>query len=85
VTRVKNVLHVVRTGSGGTPGLLSNGYWGLFPSGQSGRGAMLTTHLQLVTRSRKVDLYIHSLIRLHGVVLNSLSTKTNLPFYLRVW
>jgi hypothetical protein len=27
-----------------------------------------------------VDLYIHSPIRLHGVVLNSLGTGTNLPF-----
>jgi hypothetical protein len=26
-----------------------------------------------------MDLYIHSLIRLHGIVLNSLSTGTNLP------
>jgi hypothetical protein len=26
-----------------------------------------------------VDLYIHSPIRLHGVVLNFLSTKTTLP------
>jgi hypothetical protein len=26
-----------------------------------------------------VDLYIHSLIRLHGVVLNYLSTGTTLP------
>jgi hypothetical protein len=29
-----------------------------------------------------VDLYIHSPIRLHGVVLNSLSTGTTLPFFL---
>jgi hypothetical protein len=27
-----------------------------------------------------VDLYIHSPIRLHGVVLNWLSTRTTLPF-----
>jgi hypothetical protein len=27
-----------------------------------------------------VDLYIHSHIRLHGVVLNSLSTGTTLPY-----
>jgi hypothetical protein len=27
-----------------------------------------------------VDLYIHSPIRLHGVVLNSLSTGTTLPY-----
>jgi hypothetical protein len=29
-----------------------------------------------------VDQYIHSLIRLHGVVLNQLSTGANLPFIL---
>jgi hypothetical protein len=40
----------------------------------------LTTHLQLVPRSRKCNLYIHSIIRLHGVVLNSLSTGKTLPF-----
>jgi hypothetical protein len=28
------------------------------------------THLHLVPRSRMVELYIHSLIRLHGVLLN---------------
>jgi hypothetical protein len=27
-----------------------------------------------------VDLYIHTPIRLHGVVLNELSTGTNLPY-----
>jgi hypothetical protein len=37
----------------GVPNLLSNGYRGLFPRGQSGRGVRLTTHLQLVPRSRK--------------------------------
>jgi hypothetical protein len=35
------------------PSLLSNGYRGLFPRGQSGQGVKLTTHLQLVPRSRK--------------------------------
>jgi hypothetical protein len=35
------------------PNLLSNGYRGLFPWGQSGRAVKLTTHLQLVPRSRK--------------------------------
>jgi hypothetical protein len=37
----------------GSPSLLSNGYWGLFPRGESGRGVTLTTHLQLAPRSRK--------------------------------
>jgi hypothetical protein len=39
----------------------------------------MTTHLQLVGRSRIRDLYIHSPIRLHGVVLNQLSAGTTLP------
>jgi hypothetical protein len=63
----------------GPHNFLSNGYWGLFPRGQSGRDVKLTTHLQLVPRSRKVDLYIHSPLRLHGVVLKLLSTGTSLP------
>jgi hypothetical protein len=37
----------------GPPSLLSNGYRGLFPRGLSSRGVKLTTHLQLVPRSRK--------------------------------
>jgi hypothetical protein len=37
----------------GPPNLLSSGYRGLFPRGWSGRGVKLTTHLQLVPRSRK--------------------------------
>jgi hypothetical protein len=37
----------------GPPNLLFNGYRGLFPRVQSGRGVKLTTHLQLVPRSRK--------------------------------
>jgi hypothetical protein len=35
---------------------------------------------------KNVDLYIHSPIRLHGVVLNSLSTGTTLPYlYLHIF
>jgi hypothetical protein len=37
---------------------------------KSDRGVKLTTHLQLVPKSRKRgSIYIHSLIRLHGAVL----------------
>jgi hypothetical protein len=35
------------------PSLLTNGYGGLFPRGLSGRGVKMTSHLQLVPRSRK--------------------------------
>jgi hypothetical protein len=44
----------------GRPNLLSNGYRGLFPRGLSSRGVKLTTHLQLVPRSRKCGS-IHSI------------------------
>jgi hypothetical protein len=37
----------------GSPNLLSNGYRGLFPRGYGDRSVKLTTHLQLVPRSRK--------------------------------
>jgi hypothetical protein len=44
----------------GPPSLLPYGYLGLFPREQSGRGVKLTTHLQLVPRSRMVELYLHT-------------------------
>jgi hypothetical protein len=47
------------------PSLLSSGHRGLFPL-----GLKLTTHLHLVPRSRMVELYLHSLICFHGIVLN---------------
>jgi hypothetical protein len=49
----------------GQPSLLSNGYRGLSP-----RGVKLTTHLHLVPKSRMVELYLHSPICLHGIVVN---------------
>jgi hypothetical protein len=39
----------------GLPNLLFNGYRWLFSREQSGRGVKLTTHLQLVPRSRKCE------------------------------
>jgi hypothetical protein len=41
----------------GPPCLLSNGYWGLFPRGYSGRGMKLTTHLHLVPGSKNAWSY----------------------------
>jgi hypothetical protein len=42
----------------------------LFSWGQIGRDVKLTTSLHLVPRSRMVELYLHSPMCLHGVVLN---------------
>jgi hypothetical protein len=53
----------------GPTSLLSNVYMGLFPREISGRGVKLTTHLHLVPRLRMVELYLHSPIRLYGMVL----------------
>jgi hypothetical protein len=46
---------------------------------ESGQGMKLTTHLHLVLRSRMMELYLHSPICVHGMVLNLLSTRTPLP------
>jgi hypothetical protein len=40
----------------------------------------LTIYLHLVLRSRKVGLYLHSHIHLHGIELNYLRTGTTLIF-----
>jgi hypothetical protein len=40
--------------------VLSNGYQGLLFWEQSGRRVKLTTHLNLVPKSRMVELYLHS-------------------------
>jgi hypothetical protein len=50
--------------------LLSNGYRRFFPRENSGRGVKLTTHLDVVLRSRMMKVYLHSPIRLHIVVFN---------------
>jgi hypothetical protein len=38
----------------------------------------LNTHVHLEPRLRMVELYLHSPIRLHSMVLNELDTDTNL-------
>jgi hypothetical protein len=52
------------------PSLLSNGYWRLLSWAYIGQGVKLTTHLHLMSRSRMVVLYFHSLINLHDMMLN---------------
>jgi hypothetical protein len=49
---------------------LPNGYPALLPRGLGGRAVKLPTHRHLVLNSRMVELYLHSLICLHGIVLN---------------
>jgi hypothetical protein len=63
----------------GPASLLSNRYWGPFPRGQSTSCVKVTNHLQIVSRSRKRRSVNPLPIRLHGVVLNYFSTRTNLP------
>jgi hypothetical protein len=64
----------------GPPNLLSKGYGGSFPGGKAA-WAWSWPHTSNKCRGQgNVDLYIHSPIRLHGVVLNLLSTETTLPF-----
>jgi hypothetical protein len=53
----------------GPPSLLSN-LQGALPLGIKWQEHKLTTHLHLVLRSRKVELYLHSPKCLHGIVLN---------------
>jgi hypothetical protein len=43
---------------------------GLFSRGKNGWGVKLTTHVHMVLKSRMMELYLHSPISLHGVVLN---------------
>jgi hypothetical protein len=64
----------------GPPSLVSNGHRGLFPGSKAARGVKLTTHLQLVLRSRILGSTYPFLIRIHGVVLNQLSIGTTLLF-----
>jgi hypothetical protein len=47
----------------GSSSLLVNSYRGIYPCGYSGRGVKLTTHLQLVPRSRILEL---DLIYIYG-------------------
>jgi hypothetical protein len=54
----------------GPLGLLSSVYRGLLPRGQSGRDVRLTTLLCVIPRTRTVEVYLHSPICLHGIVLN---------------
>jgi hypothetical protein len=70
---VKNFLHIVQTGSGSTQPPIE------WVPGAVKRPGSEADHSPPASVEFKEDLYVHSLIRLHGVVLNSLSTRTTLP------
>jgi hypothetical protein len=65
-----SLLHSVLKGSGDYPASYTIGTGSSFPEGKSGRGLKLATHLHLGLRSRMVELYLHSPIRLYGVARN---------------
>jgi hypothetical protein len=53
-------------------------------SGGKEKGVKLITHLQPVPRYRKLGLYIHYIIRLHGIVLSQLRTTLALPYHTNI-
>jgi hypothetical protein len=57
-----SLLHSIQAGSGAHPALV--------PMGTECRGVKLIIHLHIVLKSRMVELYLHSNIHLHGVVIN---------------
>jgi hypothetical protein len=59
---------------------LSNGYWGSFLGGKADGAWSGPLTSSQCRHQENVDLYIHSPILLHGIVLNSLSTGTTLSF-----
>jgi len=69
----------------GSPSLLTNGCWGLFPWELSGRGVKLTTDLHLVQRSKNAWSYTSTpLIHLHGVALSEANRQLYLYLYLLI-
>jgi hypothetical protein len=76
-----SLLHVAQTGSGAHP----MGRGSSFPGGIAAGSWSWPLTSNLFRGQENVDLYIHSPIRLHVVVLNYLSTKTNLPLPLSLW
>jgi hypothetical protein len=61
----------------GTSSLLFNGHRGLFPRAKKRPGREAHHSCRIYCRGQEyVDLYMHSPIRVHGSVLNQLSTGT---------
>jgi hypothetical protein len=63
-------LHVVQTGSGAHPASYPMGIGGSFPGGKAVRAWSWPLNSNYCRGQEYVNLYIHSPIRLHGVVLN---------------
>jgi len=68
-----SLCHRVQTGSRDHPASYLMGNGSSFPrgKGQSGRSVKITTHHQLAPRLRRHELYLHSTMRLRGVVLST--------------
>jgi hypothetical protein len=54
---------------------------GALSPGVKRQGMKLTTHLHLVPRSRKMELYLHSPICLHGIMLKKSGKETTLTLH----
>jgi hypothetical protein len=65
-----SLLHVVHTGSGVNPTSYPMGYGGSFPGGEAAEAWSWQITSSQCRGQENVDLYIHSSIGLHGVVLN---------------
>jgi hypothetical protein len=63
-------LHVAQTGSGAHPAFYLMCTWGSFPGGTAAGAWRWPLSSNWCRSQEYVDLYIHSPIRLHGVVLN---------------
>jgi hypothetical protein len=62
--------HNVQTGSEARPASYPMVTWDNFPSNKAGKVAKLTTQLQLLPRSKIVELFLYSLLCFHGIVIN---------------
>jgi hypothetical protein len=65
-----SLLHVVQTGSGAHPASYRMGTGDSFPGGKAAGAWSWPLNSNKYRGQENVDLYIHSSIRLHGVVLS---------------
>jgi hypothetical protein len=64
-------LHSLQIDPGAHPASYPMGVGGFFHRRLSGMAVKLTTQLDLVPRSRKEELYSHSAVCLHGIMLSN--------------